>query len=143
MTSRSSGIQPEKVAIRVARSPGESSKIQARPDESWVPDLSGRLVLMQSPQNKSLGASFSCGSVFSTTIICEPRFVFGSGHQVRIAIDTGGTFTDCVFWAGGALQLLKIFSTPDHPGNAALQAVREMAPGKNAEVRHGTTVGTN
>jgi N-methylhydantoinase A len=62
---------------------------------------------------------------------------------VRIAIDTGGTFTDCVFWAGGTLQLLKIFSTPDHPGNAALQAVREMAPGKAAEVRHGTTVGTN
>jgi N-methylhydantoinase A len=62
---------------------------------------------------------------------------------VRIAIDTGGTFTDCVFWAGGALQLLKIFSTPDHPGNAALQAVREMAPGDAAEVRHGTTVGTN
>ena len=62
---------------------------------------------------------------------------------MRIAIDTGGTFTDCVFCEGGALQLLKIFSTPDHPGNAALQAVRDMAPAKAAEVRHGTTVGTN
>jgi N-methylhydantoinase A len=62
---------------------------------------------------------------------------------VRIAIDTGGTFTDCVFCEGGTLQLLKIFSTPDHPENAALQAVRDMAPAKAAEVRHGTTVGTN
>jgi N-methylhydantoinase A len=69
--------------------------------------------------------------------------VFGSSHQVRIAIDTGGTFTDCVYREAGAVKLLKILSTPDHPGNAVLQAVRVIAPARAAEVRHGTTVGTN
>jgi N-methylhydantoinase A len=62
---------------------------------------------------------------------------------VHIAIDTGGTFTDCVYLKDGALKLLKIFSTPDDPGRAVLQAVAEIADGKVPEVRHGTTVGTN
>jgi N-methylhydantoinase A len=62
---------------------------------------------------------------------------------VHIAIDTGGTFTDCVYLKDGELKLLKIFSTPDDPGKAALRAVAEIADGKVPEVRHGTTVGTN
>jgi len=62
---------------------------------------------------------------------------------VKIAIDTGGTFTDCVYLEDGALRLLKIFSTPEEPGNAVLQAVRDIAASSIPEVRHGTTVGTN
>ncbi len=62
---------------------------------------------------------------------------------MRIAIDTGGTFTDCVYLEDGGLRLRKIFSTPERPAEAVLQAVREMAAGKVPEVRHGTTVGTN
>jgi N-methylhydantoinase A len=62
---------------------------------------------------------------------------------VHIAIDTGGTFTDCVFLKDGELKLLKVFSTPDDPGKAVLQAVAGIADGKVPEVRHGTTVGTN
>jgi N-methylhydantoinase A len=62
---------------------------------------------------------------------------------VHIAIDTGGTFTDCVYLEDGVLQLLKIFSTPEDPGKAVLQAVRDITAGKLPEVRHGTTVGTN
>jgi N-methylhydantoinase A len=62
---------------------------------------------------------------------------------VRIAIDTGGTFTDCVYLEDGALKLLKIFSTPENPGSAVLQAVRQVAADKAPQVRHGTTVGTN
>ena len=66
--------------------------------------------------------------------------------QLRIAIDTGGTFTDCVFRMGGRVEVLKLPSTPDDPGRAILEAVRRIAErvGANAvEVRHGTTVGTN
>ncbi|MBV8206153.1 MAG: hydantoinase/oxoprolinase family protein, partial [Acidobacteria bacterium] len=62
---------------------------------------------------------------------------------MRIAIDTGGTFTDCVFLRNGQLEVLKVFSTPADPGEAILGAVREIGPGANANIRHGTTVGTN
>lgn len=62
---------------------------------------------------------------------------------MRIAIDTGGTFTDCVFLADGGLRVLKVPSTPADPGAAVLSAVRQIAGNQGAEVRHGTTVGTN
>ena len=42
---------------------------------------------------------------------------------MRIAIDTGGTFTDCVFLRGSQLEILKVFSTPDNPARAIAQAV--------------------
>lgn len=60
-----------------------------------------------------------------------------------IAIDTGGTFTDCVYISGGRLQVLKLPSTPSNPAEAVLQAVAEISSGEPAEVRHGTTVATN
>ncbi len=62
---------------------------------------------------------------------------------MRIAIDTGGTFTDCVYLENGRLQILKVRSTPDDPAAAVLAAVTRIAHGEPAEVRHGTTVGTN
>ena len=62
---------------------------------------------------------------------------------MRIAIDTGGTFTDCVYVAAGRLQILKLASTPLDPGQAVLEAVAQIAGSAPAEVRHGTTVGTN
>ncbi|WP_263381425.1 hydantoinase/oxoprolinase family protein [Granulicella arctica] len=63
---------------------------------------------------------------------------------MRIAIDSGGTFTDCVYLEGSQLRVLKLFSTPQQPGDAVLEAVLSVThDGKNAEVRHGTTVGTN
>jgi N-methylhydantoinase A len=62
---------------------------------------------------------------------------------MRIAIDTGGTFTDCVYVSDGAVRILKVFSTPQDPAEAILGAIREISPGSQAEIRHGTTVGTN
>jgi len=62
---------------------------------------------------------------------------------MRIAIDTGGTFTDCVYFAGGQMRVLKLPSTPANPARAVLEAVAQIAAGEAAEVRHGTTVGTN
>jgi N-methylhydantoinase A len=62
---------------------------------------------------------------------------------LRIAIDTGGTFTDCVCFADGKLRVKKIFSTPSDPSRAVMEGVRELGGATNVEVRHGTTVGTN
>ncbi len=62
---------------------------------------------------------------------------------MRIAIDTGGTFTDCVYFQDGRLQVLKIFSTPSDPGQAVLEALRRIEAKGEVLVRHGTTVGTN
>ena len=62
---------------------------------------------------------------------------------MRVAIDTGGTFTDCVYLADGQLQVLKVFSTPADPSLAVLNALAQIGAGKSLDVRHGTTVGTN
>jgi N-methylhydantoinase A len=66
-------------------------------------------------------------------------------QPLRIAIDTGGTFTDCV-WIDSAtrrLRMLKVFSTPADPSQAIVDALRKIAPEKNFVLLHGTTVGTN
>jgi N-methylhydantoinase A len=66
-------------------------------------------------------------------------------QPLRIAIDTGGTFTDCV-WVDPAthrLRMLKVFSTPTDPAQAIVEAVHKIAPGKELILLHGTTVGTN
>jgi len=62
---------------------------------------------------------------------------------LRIAIDTGGTFTDCVCLENGQLRVKKIFSTPADPSQALLKGVEQLGGGDGVEVRHGTTVGTN
>ncbi len=72
-----------------------------------------------------------------------------SHSALRVAIDTGGTFTDCVWVENGALKTLKVFSTPDDPSRAIAEALRKIGaprkPRKRAAVTllHGTTVGTN
>lgn len=62
---------------------------------------------------------------------------------MRVAIDTGGTFTDCVCLEDGQLRVLKVFSTPADPSLAVLDGVRQISGGATVDVRHGTTVGTN
>ena len=62
---------------------------------------------------------------------------------MRIAIDTGGTFTDCIYRKKGGIRVLKVFSTPNNPGEGVLQALRQIAPDSGVAIRHGTTVGTN
>ena len=44
---------------------------------------------------------------------------------MRMAIDTGGTFTDCVFVRDGKLQILKVPSQPSMPEEAIAAAVRQ------------------
>lgn len=62
---------------------------------------------------------------------------------MHIAIDTGGTFTDCVYLRENRVQVLKLPSTPADPGKAILDAVARILGAGRAEIRHGTTVGTN
>lgn len=63
---------------------------------------------------------------------------------LRIAIDSGGTFTDCVWLQDTTLRILKVFSTPADPAQAIAEAVRKIAGAdEDVVVLHGTTVGTN
>src|SRR5215831_3006066 len=66
-----------------------------------------------------------------------------SGKVLRVAIDTGGTFTDCVWVEGRTLKTLKVFSTPDDPSRAIAEALRKIGSGAGVTLLHGTTVGTN
>ena len=64
------------------------------------------------------------------------------GRSIRIGVDTGGTFTDFVFEEDGQIRLFKIPSTPSDPSLAILQGLTQIR-GKDFDVVHGTTVGTN
>lgn len=70
---------------------------------------------------------------------------------LRIAVDTGGTFTDvCAYDEDSEhLWVHKLSSTPDDPGRAILQGVSEILEKAGKPIQevsffaHGTTVGTN
>ena len=66
---------------------------------------------------------------------------------MRIAFDTGGTFTDCVFLRGGRLEILKVPSTPRKPSEAIAQALDRVRESRSdlpsLDFVCGTTVGTN
>ncbi len=64
-------------------------------------------------------------------------------QPLRIAIDTGGTFTDCVWIERGRVRMLKVFSTPADPSQAIVDALNRIAPTGEFILLHGTTVGTN
>src|SRR5213080_5104519 len=66
-----------------------------------------------------------------------------SGSNFRIAIDTGGTFTDCVWVERGRVRMLKVFSTPADPSEAIAEALRKVGAPDSLIILHGTTVGTN
>jgi len=67
---------------------------------------------------------------------------------MRIATDTGGTFTDCVFVRSGKLEILKVPSRPQQPAESMANALAEVGarlaekPAR-IDLVCGTTVGTN
>jgi N-methylhydantoinase A len=66
--------------------------------------------------------------------------------RYRVAIDTGGTFTDLVIASehGGARWTVKVPSTPDRPSDAVLEAIRRTGvESQIASFVLGTTVATN
>lgn len=70
--------------------------------------------------------------------------------RYRVAVDTGGTFSDFVLQdvASGKWSIIKVSSTPDDPSRAIADGLRELADAGIAAAdigffSHGTTVGTN
>jgi N-methylhydantoinase A len=66
-----------------------------------------------------------------------------ASNQLRIAVDTGGTFTDCVWVERGRIRMLKVFSTPADPSRAIVEALERIGVTGEFVLLHGTTVGTN
>ena len=65
-----------------------------------------------------------------------------------LGVDTGGTFTDFVYFDGANLRIHKVLSTPDDPARAILQGLEQMGLESAAQagrlaVIHGSTVATN
>ena len=70
--------------------------------------------------------------------------------KYRVTVDTGGTFSDFVFFneANGEITITKVPSTPKEPFQAVLNGVKELldqgvAANDVSFFCHGTTVGTN
>ncbi len=69
---------------------------------------------------------------------------------MRVGVDTGGTFTDCVVTDGNRVRLIKVFSgspaSPEEAGLAIVEGVQRLigeAPRNAVDIIHGTTVSTN
>src|SRR5579862_3355517 len=63
---------------------------------------------------------------------------------MRIGIDAGGTFTDFIIYHdNGAIETFKLRSNPHSPSSVILAGLAQAAPGRRAEVVHGSTVATN
>lgn len=61
-----------------------------------------------------------------------------------LGVDTGGTFTDFVWFDGERLGIHKVLSTPQAPEQAMLQGIRELGlQGESFYLVHGSTVATN
>ncbi len=71
-------------------------------------------------------------------------------ESVRVGCDIGGTFTDIVLQrADGRLHIRKASTTPDDPGRAVVQGIRNLladvgvSPAAVIEIVHGTTTASN
>ncbi len=63
-----------------------------------------------------------------------------------LGVDTGGTFTDFVYYRRGQLTIHKVLSTPHAPEQAILQGIKELGLDKQLAqlaIVHGSTVATN
>ncbi len=62
---------------------------------------------------------------------------------MKVAVDTGGTFTDFVIEQEGRLVHYKVSSTPEDPARAILEGLEALGFTSPTLLLHGTTVGTN
>jgi len=65
---------------------------------------------------------------------------------MRIGVDTGGTFTDCVILEDSRARIVKVFSTRDDAAQGILAGIRQLTGDQREsilEIVHGTTLGTN
>src|SRR5277367_2885880 len=79
----------------------------------------------------------------------EAQMMSGKNQNLRVGIDTGGTFTDivCVDAASGAMRVTKVASTPSNPAIGLVRGVKSILADASlddlAGLAHGTTVATN
>lgn len=70
-----------------------------------------------------------------------------SGSGIRVAVDTGGTFTDVVAVRGDRLVTAKVPSTPEAPDRAVAEGLARVCAALGVasadQLVHGTTVATN
>jgi len=67
-----------------------------------------------------------------------------AGSPRLLGVDTGGTFTDFVYFDGAGFRVHKVLSTPEAPERAILQGLRELGLVLSGlRVIHGSTVATN
>ncbi len=68
------------------------------------------------------------------------------GRQLRVGIDTGGTFTDCVIMRASGVEIVKVFSDSQDIARSALDGVAGLLGDRMPHapaIIHGTTVATN
>src|SRR5436309_15525797 len=63
--------------------------------------------------------------------------------NLRIGVDTGGTFTDFVVIRHGEVEIFKELSTPQQPDQAIMKGIRRVEGEPAREIIHGSTVATN
>ncbi len=63
--------------------------------------------------------------------------------MIVVGVDTGGTFTDLIYWDGGSWHARKKNSTPADPAEAILAGLADMALEDEKRIVHGSTVATN
>src|SRR5207247_6252691 len=63
--------------------------------------------------------------------------------NLRVGVDTGGTFTDFVIIRNGKIEIFKELSTPQNPEEAIMQGLARQNQAAVREVIHGSTVATN
>lgn len=70
---------------------------------------------------------------------------FKSQSEIKLlGVDTGGTFTDFVFYDRHGMQFHKVLSTPAAPEQAIIQGINEMDLDlEGLKIIHGSTVATN
>ncbi len=73
----------------------------------------------------------------------QPKATKATSSTLWIAVDSGGTFTDCVWRDGGELRIMKVFSSPGDRSQAIADAVARIGHEGPVVLLHGTTVGTN
>jgi len=60
-----------------------------------------------------------------------------------VGVDTGGTFTDFIWFDGETRGEYKLLSTPANPAVAVLAGLKHLAGGRHFDLVHGSTVATN
>ncbi len=60
-----------------------------------------------------------------------------------VGIDTGGTFTDFVFFDERGKRVIKVLSTPQNPAGAVIKGLNMIGESGPRDIVHGSTVATN